>query len=347
MTILYFIILLSVIICLHEAGHLIAAKIFGVYCYEYSFGMGPLLFKKQTAETQYSIRAIPIGGYVAMAGESSDEVYQDIPIPEGRKLTDKPIWQRLIILLAGVTMNFLLCYLILTMLVLRAGGFVESPRAYINEVVEDSPAERAGLQAGDVIVSIYADGSLTKPKTFQDMQTVFLLLEEERVDITVSRDGEEVTLEVFPEMQSYRIGIVGPSAEVVPVNLLNCWKYGAKEMKYFSTLLVAGIRSILSGRNLDQVSGPVGIYTATEQSVSYGLVGYLVLMAEISLNVGLMNLLPLPVLDGGQVVITIGEGILHKPLNEKVRVGLMAACWVLLIGLMVFVTWNDISRLIG
>ncbi len=350
MTIIYFLILLTVIICLHEAGHLIAAKIFGVYCFEYSFGMGPLLFKKQTKETQYSIRAIPIGGYVAMAGESEEDAYEGVVVPEGRRLTDKPTWQRLIILLAGVTMNFVLCYLILTMIVLANGAFAESPTSEIIAVVEDSPAEKAGLLPGDKIVSMSAEGRTEKIKTFQEISTFVLLMESPEVDITVERNGEKLVLptvlEYDQENKSYRIGIQGNSFNYVKVNILNCWYYGAKEMAYISSMLLSGIRALFAGNHLDEVSGPVGIYTATEQSVSYGLTGYLILMAELSLNVGIMNLLPLPVLDGGQVVITLGEAVAGRKLNEKVKVAMMGACWVLLISLMVFVTWNDISRLI-
>ena len=350
MTIIYFLILLSVIICLHELGHLMAAKLFGVYCYEYSFGMGPLLWKKKTKETQYSIRAIPIGGYVAMAGESGDEGYEGVVVPKGRRLTDKPTWQRLIILLAGVAMNFLLCYVILTMVVLYNGAFAVSPSSEIVAVMPDSPAEEAGIQAGDKIIKMSSGGQTETIKTFQDISTFILLMNEPDVDITVERNGEPVqlhaTLVYDSEQSGYRIGIQGKTVDYVKVNLLNCWYYGAKEMGYIAGMLFASLRSLLAGNNLDQVSGPVGIYTATEQSVSYGLIGYLILMAELSLNVGIMNLLPLPVLDGGQVVITLGEAIVGRKLNEKVKIALMGACWVLLISVMLLVTWNDIARLI-
>jgi regulator of sigma E protease len=106
------------------------------------------------------------------------------------------------------------------------------------------------------------------------------------------------------------------------------------------------IRQLLTGKNLNQLSGPVGIYSATEESVSYGLTSYLFLIAELSLNVGLFNLLPLPILDGGQVVMTLGEAIAGKKLNPKVKLAIMGACWILLIGLMLFVTWNDISKIV-
>ena len=350
MTIIYFLLLLSIIICIHELGHLLAAKKFGVYCYEYSFGMGPVLWKKQKEETQYSIRMIPIGGYVSMAGEpDGDAAYPDVVVPEGRRLIDKPAWQRIIIMLAGVTMNFLLCFLILSLIILSSGAFAEPPDAVIDVVKPGSPAERAGFQNGDVIREITLGNVSTKPETFQDVQIFLAECEQEEITFMVERGSELVTLTVTPEYDSeydsYMIGIQAPEYRVVPVNLLNCWYYGAKEMGMITRMMFEAIRQLVTGKNLSQLSGPVGIYSATEQSVSYGLASYLFLIAELSLNVGLFNLLPLPVLDGGQVVITLGEAIAGKKLHPKVKLALMGACWVLLIGLMLFVTWNDVIKL--
>ena len=350
MTIIYFILLLSVIICIHELGHLLAAKKFGVYCYEYSFGMGPVIWKKKTDETQYSIRAIPIGGFVSMAGEpDGDEAYPDVVVPEGRRIVDKPTWQRIIILLAGVTMNFLLCFVILSLIILSNGAFAEPPKAVIQTVKADSPAERAGFKDGDVIRTITLREVTTRPETFQDVQVFLADCRDEEIIFEVERGNETVTLSVVPEFDqeynSYMIGIQAPEYNVVRVNLFNCWYYGAVEMGMIAKMMFEAIRQLVTGKNLNQLSGPVGIYSATEQSVSYGLTSYLFLLAELSLNVGIFNLLPLPILDGGQVVITLGEAAVGKKLNPNVKLAIMGACWVLLIGLMVFVTWNDVSKL--
>ncbi len=353
MTIIYFVLLLTIIICLHEAGHLIAAKTFGVYCFEYSFGMGPALFQKKGRETVYSIRAIPIGGYVALAGESDgDEAYPDVTVPPGRRISDKPVWQRIIIMLAGVTMNFLLCYLIFCMVFLWAGGFSESPTSRIESVMENSPAANAGLEAGDVITGLrLSDGTHFDTETFQDLQIATAMYEEGEIELEILRGDEQLTVILTPEYNeeydSYMIGITGGTGTVTEVNILNCWKYGAVEMKEVAGLMFKTIGRLFTGRGLNQLSGPVGIYSATEQSVSYGFASYLFLLAELSLNIGIINLLPLPVLDGGQILITAAEAAAHKKLNEKVKLGLMGATWVILIGLMLFVTWNDISRLLG
>lgn len=352
MTIIYFLLLLSVIITIHEAGHLLAAKKFNVYCYEFSFGMGPLLWHKKTKETQYSIRAIPIGGYVSMAGETDgDEMYPDVEVPDDRRLINRPWWQRIIILLAGVTMNFLLAWLIFSLVILAQGAFAESPPAIVGSVRENSPAEAAGFQPGDVILEISKeDGSSVKPKTFMDMQT-FFMDDTETVTYTVKRGEEVLQLEVVPayseEDGTYLIGISSGDVIVHEVNLLNCWYYGGKEMGEITALMIRTIRNLFRGIGLNQLSGPVGIYQATETYAAMGLMSLLFLMAELSLNIGIFNLLPLPVLDGGQVVLTLAEVIIGKKINDKFKMGLFAVCWIALIALMLFATWNDISRLFG
>ena len=205
MTIIYFLLLLSVIITIHEAGHLLAAKKFNVYCYEFSFGMGPLLWQKKTKETKYSVRAIPIGGYVSMAGETdADELYPDVEVPDERRLINRPWWQRIIILLAGVTMNFLLAWVIFSIVYLSQGVYTESPPAVVGSVRENSPAERAGFEPGDIILEIRKeDGDSVRPKTFMDMQT-FFMDDTETVTYTVKRGEEVLQLEVVPAATIFR-----------------------------------------------------------------------------------------------------------------------------------------------
>ena len=351
MTFIYFLLALTVIICLHELGHLIAAKIFGVYCYEYSFGMGPVLFQKKGKETTYSIRAIPVGGFVSMAGETDgDEVYPDVTVPKGRRLTDQKPWKKIIIMLAGVLMNFILAWIIFSMITLSNGTYAVSPKAVIAEVGENSPAEKAGMQPGDKILKITAeDGSFTKPDTFLDMRMFVAEKEDKTLTYEIQRGEEVVKVSVTPEynaeQESYMIGIVGNDAELVPVNLLNCWIYGFKMMLLVGSMMFSAIINLFKGIGLKDLSGPVGIYNATEEYVALGFSSYMLLIAQLSLNVGIFNLLPLPVLDGGQVIVTLVEWIIGKPLNQKVKTVIMTVCWVLLIGLMLFVTWNDIARL--
>jgi regulator of sigma E protease len=324
MTFIYFIILLSIIICIHEGGHLLAAKKFGVYCFEYSFGMGPLIWQKQGKETKYSIRAIPIGGYVSMAGETeSDEAYPDVVVPEGRRLNDIAKWKKIIVLLAGVFMNFMLAWLIFSLTLLHTGAYADSPKAMVGSVMENSPAEAAGFEAGDVIVRITKeDGNSVEPETYLDMQVFLADNEGGQLNYSIMRNGELLELTVTPEYmqeyESYLIGITGPKAEVHNVNLLNCWLYGLKEIRYLSRILITTLLALFRGYGLDQLSGPVGIYNATGQAASMGIASFLLLIGELSLNVGIFNLLPLPVLDGGQVVITVEEGIAGRELSTRI-----------------------------
>lgn len=349
LTFILFILLFTVIIMIHEAGHLLAAKKFGVYCYEFSFGMGPLLFSKKFKETQYSIRALPIGGYVAMAGEDSDEeVYPDVKVPEGRRITDLVWWKRAIIQLAGIFNNILLAYFIFCMVVLAAGRISTSPEPVVDSIIAGSPAETAGFEEGDRIVKIVKeDGSSIKPAEFIDMLT--FVTDDSTLTITVERDGTEEVMTVTPiydeNEERYMIGVNAAKSKVVDVNLANCWYYGGYEMIMLTRLMFQAIVNIFQGAGLSNLSGPVGIYQATDTYVKMGFESYLLLIAQLSLNLGIFNALPLPVLDGGQFVITVAEAVAHRRLNEKIRVGLMLTCWALLIGLMVYVTWNDIIRL--
>ena len=161
MTALLFIVLLSIIVTIHEFGHFLVAKAFGVYCFEFSIGMGPAIFTRKGKETQFSIRALPIGGYVAMAGETEgDEAYPNVKVPEGRRITDQKPWKKICIMLAGVAMNFLLAWVIFSMFLLHTGTFTKSSEPVIATVLENSPAEQAGLQAGDRIIKVVKeDGS--------------------------------------------------------------------------------------------------------------------------------------------------------------------------------------------
>lgn len=351
MGILYFLILLSVIVIIHEGGHLLTAKLFNVYCYEFSVGMGPKLFSKKFKETVFSIRLIPMGGYVAMAGENDgmSEVYKDIEVPYERTLTGCKPWKKIIIMLAGVTMNFLLAWVIASMVFLSYGSIYADPAPIVAGVVEGSAASMADFAAGDVITkAVLDDGTVIVPDDFYDVSD-FTMVYDGEITYYLDRNGKEVVTTVRgikdEETGYYVIGLYMPERDVVKITPLNCWKQGGEYLLDVGKMLMISLARLFRGRGLDQVSGPVGIYNAASEAVSYGFDSFMLLMAILSLNVGIFNLLPLPVLDGGRAVITLGEAITGKKLNQKVEMALMALCWVLLIGLMIFATWQDILRL--
>ncbi len=347
MGIVYFILLLSVIVVIHELGHLITAKLFNVYCYEFSLGMGPKLVSKKWKETVYSIRALPIGGFVAMAGE--DETDRDIEVPYERTIKGIAKWKQIIIMLAGVFMNFVLAWFIASAVFLSNGAYVESPKPIVGGVIENGPADVAGFLEGDYITKVTLnDGTVIKPDTFYDILP-FTQMEKEQITYTITRGDKSLDLKVTPvydEVQKvYLVGIQIPQGEVVEVNFKNAFIYGGSYLVDITKTLFISLVRLFSGKGLDQLSGPVGIYSVTKETASLGLSSFMMLIALFSLNVGIFNLLPLPILDGGRALITLGEWITNKQLNKTIETVIMSLGWFLMLALMVFATWQDISRL--
>ncbi len=348
MTIVYFIILLSVIVLVHELGHLLTAKFFKVYCYEFAIGMGPKLFAYKGKETTYSLRVLPIGGFVAMAGEDEDN--RGIEVAYERTIKGIKKWQQIIIMLAGVFMNFLLAWVVISGILLYNGSYLEPAKPIVAGVMENSPADLAGLQKGDYIVKVtLSDGTEIVPKDFYDILP-FSKTDAGLIIYSVVRsDGQKLDIEVTPlldaEDNTYYSGILIPNGELVEVNILNVPYYGAKYIGNITKTMFVTLIRLFKGVGLENLSGPVGVYNITAQQVSLGFSNFMMLMAFLSLNIGIFNLLPLPILDGGRALITFGEMITGKTLNKKIETALMLAGWLFIIALMVFSTWQDINRL--
>jgi len=354
LNLILFIVLLSVIILIHEFGHLVAAKFFGVYCGEFSLGMGPKLWSYKGKETEYSLRALPLGGFVAMAGDSDNdlETSVDVNVPLERSLKGVAHWKRIIIMLAGIFMNFVLAILIIGLLFLNVGSYTENATTKIATVEEGSPAYLAGMQEGDEIISVsFGNASTLKPDSFEEI--VYYLLtntEGEVVNFEVLRDGQTLNLSVTPSYdeanERYVVGISAGSGEKHEVNFFNCWGYALDYCWFMIKSIFLSLKQLIRGIGLQYVSGPVGIYQMTSEAASYGFSSYLMMIAVISLNIGVMNLLPLPILDGGRVLLCLVEMIIGKPLSEKVENALMMVSLFLILGLFLFSTFNDILRLL-
>ena len=353
MVLVLFILLLSVIIVIHEFGHLIAAKIFNVYCHEFSMGMGPLLFKKKFKETTYSLRMIPIGGFVAMAGDTDNalETSVDVKVPFERTLPGISTYKRIIIMLAGIMMNIVLALLISSFVFLSVGRYAYANGTVLSDVWENYPAYEAGLRAGDEIVKLeYPDlNTSIKPDSFDDISLFMYGNEDKEIVVTVRRNTSELTFTVIPEYNidedRYMLGISSQGYNIVDVNLGNFIFVGADYLYSVLKTILFSLSQLFRGIGLNNLSGPVGIYQATSEAVNMGIESYLLMIAVISLNVGVFNALPLPILDGGRVVIALIEKIIGKPLEEKYINIMMSASMVLLLGLMLFATMQDILRL--
>jgi len=355
LNILLFILLLGIIITIHEAGHLIAAKIFNVYCGEFSIGMGPKIFSHKFKETLFCLRAIPIGGYVAMAGDNDNKLEADVDetdLPPERTLKGIHPAKKIIIMLAGIIMNIVLAIVIVAMIYLSMGKAVVSPKPIINQVTENSPAMQSGLKVGDEIVECILDnGYSIKPSTFDELSAFLSTYQEGTVHFTIKRDNEQLKIDVTPKYNEeegrYLIGIMSQNRSLADVNLINCWYYAFIYLRETMKLLITTLLGLFRGVGLNNLSGPVGIYKVTEQAVSMGATTYLNLVALISLNVGIFNALPLPIMDGGRVVITIAEWVTGKPINKKLENTIMTISVFLLIALLIIVTSQDILKLMG
>ncbi len=353
-TIILFIVLLSVIVIIHEFGHLCVAKLFGVYCQEFSVGMGPKIFSKKGKETEYSLRAIPLGGFVAMAGDSDNDLETKVDttnIPPERTLPGIAPWKRICVMLAGITMNFLLAIVIMSILLLHIGSYSISPEPIIKTVTPGSPAAEAGLMGGDRIVKVSLENGMSEtPDTFYEM-SVFLANYDGtgKFYFEIERDGEIKNISVMPEYDAeserYLIGITSGDYQIVDVTLGNCVRFAADHLWTVSKMIITTLLALFRGIGLNNVSGPVGIYNTTAEAVARGASYYFELMALISLNVGIFNALPLPVLDGGRVVLTLIEVVIGHPVSKKIENAVMGISIALLLGLMLLATYQDVLRI--
>lgn len=346
MSLVYTLLILSIIIIVHELGHLISAKAFGVYCKEFSMGMGPKLWSFKGKETTYSLRLLPLGGYVSMAGEESVEA--DVPFE--RSLLGVAKYKRIIIMLSGIFMNVVLAFVLFVGINWFLGYVVQSPEAVIDGIIADSPAESAGLLANDRILKMaFEDGTTIIPKDFNDVIT-YTQLYHNAITFTLQRGSEEVSVTVTPVYDEandrYFLGVMLPPAQKVDINPLQGIGYAFLtiiETVYGMFLLIG---KLLTGVGLQSLSGPVGIIEITKNQASNGLLSMIYLTAILSLNVGVFNILPLPILDGGRVFITVIEMIIKKPIDKRLELALMYTSAALLLLLMVFATWQDLGKLL-
>lgn len=337
-----FVLILGTIVLVHEFGHFFFAKLFGVYVYEFSIGMGPKLFSKQDKkkETTYSIRAIPIGGYVQLAGEGLDE---DKKLPKDRLLQSKPVWQRFLIMFFGAGNNFILAILVLFFLGLIVGS--PSISTVIPTVVTDSPAYMAGLRDGDKVVSV--DGN--KTKTLDDLQ-LYLTIAKDETSFKVLRDGKYYEFDVTPlegeeaTEKGYSYGITFDNT--LEKGFVPAIKYAFQKTYSLMRQLVITLKELFTGGvGVKELSGPVGIYTAVDQTREAGASNLFYLLALLSINVGFINLIPFPAFDGGRILFLIIEKIKGSPIKSETENLIHNIGFFILLGLIIFVTFNDILRL--
>ncbi len=343
-TLLILIIILGIIILVHEFGHFIWAKTFGVHIYEFSIGMGPILkTHKGKDNIDYNIRALPIGGFVSMAGEVYDD---DDKIPKEKLLCNKPWYQRLIILVAGVCNNFILAIVILFFIALFNGA--TSTKPVIGTILDGSAISKSGIEVGDQIMSING----IKTQSWDKLQIVlYRKNDSDSYEFVVKKtNGEEQTYNITPDTITQEDGTettqFGFSVDsTVSRGFLPSLKYAF--MKFASIVQSMGltITSLFSGKiSLSALSGPVGMYEVVDESLALGVAQMIYIVAFLSINVGFINILPFPAFDGGHVLFLIIEKIKGSPVNYKLESAFNTVGFILLMILMVYITIQDIIR---
>lgn len=354
-SVISFIIVLGLLIFVHEFGHFLFAKLFGVKVLRFSLGFGPKLFGKQVGETEYLVSAFPLGGYVKMYGENpGDEVE---PAEAGRAFNEKPLWQRFCIVAAGPLFNLFFAVLLFFLIYAFVGLPKPIPGTKIGQVAPDSPAAKAGIVAGDVIRAI--DGKpiseweqISKIVRQGNGAPVTLILQrgEATVTVTGTPTRQEVK-NIFGEKvgERYLLGI-SRSEELIfeKVSLLTALGAGFSQtwnLIYLTLLsLVKIIQKVVPASEL---GGPILIAQLAGQQMEAGWMNLVYFMGLLSVNLGILNLFPIPILDGGHLLFFTVEGIMRRPLSMKTRELLQQIGLVLLVSLMFFVFYNDIMRLIG
>lgn len=348
-TLISFIVLLGILIFAHELGHFLAARMGGVGVLKFSLGFGPKIFGKKIGETEYVLSAIPLGGYVKLLGESGDE---ELPPEDAqRSFYKQSVWKRMLIVFAGPLFNFVLAVLIF--IVVQIYG-LPSLMAEIGQVTENSAAAEAGLLTGDKIISINGN----KIAFWGDIRDVLGKSRDKKVDIIVERQGKETLFQVQPrltktknlfgeDVQEYLMGIT-PSGKTV-IERRNPWDaimtslYKTGEISWLTLLSVYKmLEGVISPKTL---GGPIFIAQVAGAQVKEGIIPYLLFMAILSINLGVINLFPIPVLDGGHIFFYLIEIVTRREVSVKVREMAQQIGFVFLLMLMLFVIFIDIERL--
>lgn len=339
------VIVFGVLIFVHELGHFIAARIFGVRVNEFAIGMGPKLFsyKGKKSGTLYSLRLLPIGGYNSIEGEDGDSDSED-------SFCTKPVWQRMIIIVSGALMNILLGFIIMTVIVLATKNYASNVIDVFvkSEGMTEYPTEYGGLKSGDKILKINGD------RVHIADEVSYAIFNEggSPVNITVIRGGKKQIIEnvQFPTAESGGVvyGMRNFYFKVEPKNFVNTVKHTFYGSINSMVQIFDSLKGIVSGKyGFKDVSGPIGVGEAIGEATKIGITPLLTLTVLLAMNLGIFNLLPIPALDGGRLVFLIIEAIRRKPLPKDVEATVNGVGMLVLLGIVAIVAFKDVFMIFG
>ncbi len=355
MSILAAIAVLGILIVVHELGHFGAARLQGIHVNKFSIGFGPVLVKYQGKETEYAIRAFPLGGFVGFPDDDPDS---NIAVDDPDLLRNRPVFDRAIVISAGVIANLIFAYFLLVGQATTVGvqdinyqGGVLVPEI-LSEV--NSPAQIAGLKNKDVIISV---NNQTLPASAEAMDILRSKIQQsanQKLDFVVKRAEETLPITIVPEVGENGKGKIGvmlaPNGEVIrrrPHNVIEAFTVGAEQFERYTKLTIQGFGQLITNfqENAQQVAGPIAIVAVGSELAKNDLGNLFQFGALISINLAIINILPLPALDGGQLAFLAVEGIMGKPLPNRLQEGIMQTGLVLLLGLGIILIVRDTANL--
>ena len=342
---------ISFLIVLHEFGHFLFAKIFNVLVPSFSIGFGPRLLTKQIGETTFAISAIPLGGYVEVAG--NPEVGQGEQLEAHatgeRTFNAKPYWQKLLIMAAGILFNILFAYAALSFLFSIGapciGAWCENKAPLIGGINPKSPAEKAGLHANDKIMAV-ADAATPTIKDVAVAFEKFIEAPSQPVTLKIQRDGALLDILVTPDIQKQgekKKALLGVTWQVERMSFFQSLAAGWEATWALIMQTAGAIKGLTKSR--EGLGGPLMLICQVTQFAGMGMKLFLFMLAFISINLAVFNLLPLPIFDGGQVLFFTIEAILRRPLSDEARYKIHYYTWLMVIALVIYLTFNDLTKL--
>ncbi|OIP72619.1 MAG: RIP metalloprotease RseP [Oscillatoriales cyanobacterium CG2_30_44_21] len=345
---------LAILILVHELGHFLAARLQGIYVNRFSIGFGPVLWKYQGEQTEYALRAIPLGGYV---GFPDDDEESKIAANDPNLLKNRPVIDRAIVISAGVIANFVFAYLVLLLMTVSVGvGTVDQPGVRITKIIEpNAPAAIAGLQAGDIVMSangIRFDTSLT---TLDRFQSLISKNANQVVDLQVMREDQLRQVQISPVGENgkgkigVRLDFTGKPHRRPVTHIAEAFDNATQSFERLVVMTVQGLKQLATNfqNTASQLSGPVAIVAMGSELVKSDASALFDFTAIISINLAIVNILPLPALDGGQLVFLAIEALRGgKPLPEELQNNVMQGGLVLLLGLGVVMIFKDSFNLL-